>query len=119
MVDAQKRLAGFVLAQLPPRPARVLEVGCGEGDLARALDAAGYDVLAIDPVAPDGPFFRRVRLEELDDPGPFAAVVAGLSLHHVHDLAGALDRIVSLLEPGGLLVLDEFGWDLLDPPTAE
>jgi len=111
--------ADFVLAQLPPSAARVLEVGCGSGALARALDAAGHRVLAIDPVAPDGPIFRRVTLEALDDPGPFDAVVAGRSLHHVHDLPAALDQIVSLLEPRGRVVLDEFGWDLLDPPTAE
>ena len=29
-------VATFVEAQLPPTPARVLEVGCGAGDLARA-----------------------------------------------------------------------------------
>jgi SAM-dependent methyltransferase len=112
-------LADFVLGQLPQPPARVLEVGCGEGELARALDAAGHAVLAIDPRAPDGPLFRRVRLEELDDPGPFAAVVAAYSLHHVHDLPAALDRIVGLLEPAGVLVLEEFGWELVDRPTAE
>jgi ubiquinone/menaquinone biosynthesis C-methylase UbiE len=33
-------LATFVDAQLPPTPARVLEIGCGEGDLARPLRAA-------------------------------------------------------------------------------
>jgi SAM-dependent methyltransferase len=112
-------LASFVIRHLPPRPARVLEVGCGQGELAHRLDGAGYDVLAIDPVAPEGPIFRRVTLEELDDAQPFAAVVAGRSLHHVDDLPAALDRIATLLEPRGLLILDEFGWDLLDRPTAE
>jgi len=112
-------LVSFVIGQLPPHPVRVLEVGCGQGELAQGLDAAGYDVLAIDPVAPEGSVFRRVRLEELDDAGPFAAVVAGRSLHHVDDLPAALDKITTLLEPGGLLVLEEFGWDLLDRRTAE
>ena len=55
--------AQFVLTQLPPPPARVLEVGCGdEGGVAYALDAAGYDVLGIDPHAPDGPLFRRTTI---------------------------------------------------------
>jgi 2-polyprenyl-3-methyl-5-hydroxy-6-metoxy-1,4-benzoquinol methylase len=109
----------FVIGQLPPRPVRVLEVGCGQGELAQGLDAAGYDVLAIDPVAPEGPIFRRVTLEELDDAEPFAAVVACRSLHHVDDLSAAIGRIATLLEPRGLLILDEFGWDLLDRRTAE
>jgi len=98
---------------------RVLEVGCGDGALALELASAGYDVLAIDPVAPDGPIFRQVTLEELDDPGPFDAVVASLSLHHVHDLDAGLDRIAGLLRPGGALVVNEFAWERLDEPTSE
>src|SRR5687768_9945052 len=76
----------FVLSQLPPPPRRVLEVGCGRGELALALDAAGYEVVAVDPDAPEGPIFRRTTIEELDEPGPFDAIVAAFSLHHVHDL---------------------------------
>jgi len=108
----------FVVAQAPAR-ARVLEVGCGDGALAVELDAAGYDVLAIDPVGPEGAIFRRVTLEELDEPGPFDMVVASRSLHHVHDLAAALERIAALLAPAGVLALDEFAHDRLDEPTAD
>jgi SAM-dependent methyltransferase len=98
----------------------VLEVGCGAGALARALDGEGYDVSAIDPAAPPGEIFRRVKLEDLDpDDVPFDAVVASSSLHHVADLGVALDRIVALLAPGGRLVLDEFAWDRLDLTTAD
>src|SRR4051812_44346975 len=43
----------FVLAELPAPPARVLEIGAGSGELARALTAAGYDVVAIDPGSED------------------------------------------------------------------
>jgi 2-polyprenyl-3-methyl-5-hydroxy-6-metoxy-1,4-benzoquinol methylase len=108
----------FVLAELPRYPARVLEVGCGDGDLARSLAAAGYDVLAIDPEAPEGPFFRRATIEELDERGPFDAVVASRSLHHVEDLGVALDKIATLLRSGGALILDEFAWDGLNPRSA-
>jgi ubiquinone/menaquinone biosynthesis C-methylase UbiE len=112
-------LEAFVLAQLPPVPARVLEVGCGQGDLARTLAQAGHEVTAIDPEASAGPLFRRVSLEDFAEPGPFDAVVASRSLHHIHDLAAALDRIAGLLRPGGVLVLNEFAKERLDPPTAE
>ncbi len=108
----------FVVAQVPAGSG-VLEIGCGEGALALELAEAGFDVLAIDPVAPDGAVFRRMAFEELDDPGPFDAVVASLSLPHVHELDAALDRIVELLAPGGVLVLDEFSPDRLDEPTAD
>jgi SAM-dependent methyltransferase len=110
----------FVRSQLPPPPVRVLEVGSGEGALARALVDAGYDVVAIDPAAPPGPPFRRLKLEDLDPAeGPFDAVVASRSLHHVADLPVALDRVVALLASAGRLVLDEFAWDRLDVATAD
>ena len=112
-------LAAFVLSQLPEPPARVLEVGCGRGDLARALADAGYDVVAIDPEAPEGPLFRRVSLEDFDEPGPFDAVVASRSLHHIRDLDGALDKISNLLDPSGAVVLNEFACDRLDDATAD
>jgi len=109
--------ADFVLAQLPPPPARVLEVGCGgEGGVAYALDAAGYDVLAIDPQAPEGPLFRRKTLEELDDPGPFDAVVAGRVLHHVQPLGAGLDKLARLAP---LLVVDEFAPERLNGATQD
>jgi hypothetical protein len=109
--------ADFVLAYLPPPPARVLEVGCGdEGGVAYALDAAGYDVLAIDPHAPEGPLFRHTTLEELDDPGPFDAAVAGRVLHHVEPLGAGLDKLARLAP---LLVVDEFAPERLNGTTQD
>jgi SAM-dependent methyltransferase len=112
-------LIDFVLSQLPASPAQVLEVGCGEGELARALAAAGYEVVAIDPEAPEGELFRRMTIEAFDDPGPFDAVVASLALHHVEDLGGVLDKLLRLLAGGGPLILNEHAWDRLDPMTPE
>ena len=108
----------FVTAQLPPAPGRVLEVGCGDGRLARALDDLAYRVVAIDPAAPEGEIFQTVSLEEFADPGRFDAVVASRSLHHIHDLAGALSKLQGLLVPGGRLIVVEHAFDRLDEPTA-
>lgn len=113
-------LRHFVFRHLPPPPARILEIGCGPaGDLAYAIAAAGYDIVAVDPVAPEGPLFRRIPFEEFADPGPFDAVVASLAMHHIADLARTADAIVALLAPAGRLILEE--WDherLLDDATA-
>jgi ubiquinone/menaquinone biosynthesis C-methylase UbiE len=112
-------LIEFVLSQLPRPPQRLLEVGCGGGELANALDAAGYDVVAIDPEAPEGRIFRRTTIEAFNEPGPFDAVVASRSLHHVEDIGGVLDKLVRLLTDGGPLILNEFAWDRREPMTPE
>ena len=96
----------------------MLEVGCGNGELALALAADGYDVVAVDPNAPSGPIFRRTTLEALEDEGRFDGAFSSLALHHVDDLAVALDKLHSLLRPGAPFVVREFGWDLVDEPTA-
>ncbi|MBA2332647.1 MAG: class I SAM-dependent methyltransferase [Actinobacteria bacterium] len=109
----------FARRYLPAPPARLLEVGCGQGELTTALAVAGYDVLGIDPAAPLGELFRRLTLEELDEPGRYDGVIAARSLHHIRDLESALDRIASLLRPDGMFVVEEFVWDRLDEPTLE
>ena len=110
-------LLDFMVANLPPAPARVLEVGCGEGELARALAEAGYDVVAIDPVAPAGEIFRPIKLEDLEEDERFDAVVASRSFHHMPNLEDNLDRVARATRR--TFVLDEFAWDQLDAPTAE
>jgi SAM-dependent methyltransferase len=111
-------VTAFAEAQLPPPPARVLEVGCGKGDLARAVARLGYEIVAIDPQAPDGEIFEPVSLEEFAGSGPFDAVLANRALHHIPDLASALDRVTLLLRPGGRLIVHEHAWELMDERTA-
>jgi 2-polyprenyl-3-methyl-5-hydroxy-6-metoxy-1,4-benzoquinol methylase len=113
-----ERFHAFARAQLPSPPARLLEIGCGDGELALALSADGYDVTAIDPRAPEGAIFRRVRLEELDGALGFHAVVASLSLHHVESLRAAFDKVAAVLQPRGTLVLQEFARERLSGATA-
>jgi 2-polyprenyl-3-methyl-5-hydroxy-6-metoxy-1,4-benzoquinol methylase len=99
----QRRVEEFVLGQIGNSPIRVLEVGCGEGELARTLARVGHSVTAIDPQAPEapeGPIFRRTRIEEFTDPAQFDHVVGILSLHHVEDLGMALSNMADLLRAG-------------------
>jgi SAM-dependent methyltransferase len=111
-------LRAFVRANLPEPPARVLEVGAGSGRLARALRAARYDVVAIDPGS-DSEDVRRVALAELDEPtGSFAAAIAVVSLHHVDPLDESCRRLAEVVEPGGTLVVDEFDAGAFDLAAA-
>src|SRR5215212_5833114 len=114
----QRSVEEFVLDQIDAPPSRVLEVGCGEGELARALARAGHSVTGIDPQAPEGPIFRRTRIEEFSDPGLFDHVVAILSLHHVEDFGRTLAKMADLLRVGGTLVVVEFALDRIDEATA-
>src|SRR5256885_5685179 len=109
---------GFVRAALPQPPARVLEVGAGNGELAAALRDAGYDVLAIDP-AGEHPGVQAVALHEVGEPaGSFDAAVAIVSLHHVEPLAQSCRRLGELVRPGGALIVDEFDVERYDERAA-
>lgn len=109
----------FVRTALPDPPARVLEVGAGDGELAEAITAAGYDVVAIDP-ASDSPRVRPVALHELEEPpASFDAAVAVVSLHHVEPLGPSFARLAELVRPGGVLVVDEFDVEAFDRRAAE
>jgi SAM-dependent methyltransferase len=111
-------LLGFVLHSLPRAPVRVLEVGAGDGALAQALVAAGYQVVAIDP-ASDACNVRAVPLHELSEPlGSFDAAVAVLSMHHVEPLPESCRRLAEVVRPGGTLVLDEFDVERFDAQAA-
>jgi SAM-dependent methyltransferase len=108
----------FASLHLPPAPARVLDVGCGNGELTRALTARGYDAHGIDPEAPESPTFDRVALEDLQVERGYDVAIAVVSLHHVADLGAGVERLAEALVPGGLLLVDEFDRAQLDLATT-
>jgi SAM-dependent methyltransferase len=108
----------FVSDQLPPAPAGVLEVGCGPlGGFVPALLGGGYEVVGVDPEAPEGPGYHQVEFERYQSPKPVECVVASTSLHHVADLDEVLDRVKTTLVADGVLVV-EWAWERFDEATA-
>ncbi len=96
---------------------RVLDLGCGGGQLAFHLAEAGAsEVIGIDPSermltvartqwAHPRVSYRRVTMEDAEFPAAtFDRVVSSLALHYVADYAGLVSRIAQWLVPGGLLV---------------
>lgn len=94
---------------------RVLDVGCGEGQVARRVAALGAEVVGVDPAWAQlvvagrrggGPRYVRASALALPvRPGACDAVVVCLVLEHVDPLEPAVAEIARVLAPGGHLVL--------------
>jgi SAM-dependent methyltransferase len=105
----------LIRSALGPGRTRVLDVGCGEGILARELRAAGARVTGIDRDATSIELARRqgpagidyIRGEFMSHPfevESFDAITSVAALHHL-DAEAALRRMRHLLRPGGRLVV--------------
>lgn len=114
----------FLGRALPAPTCRVLEVGCGSGDLALQLAARGHQVTAIDTSTEAVAAARKagVAAQQADiltfDTGTFDAVLFTRSLHHISSLQCAIDRAAALAGPNGLIVLEEFAVEEIDHATA-
>ena len=99
---------------------RVLEIGCGAGELASKLSLGGLDVTAIDR-APRAEFPALARSFETYDSGgrTFDCVIAMLVLHHVDDLEGTIAKMSSLLTRSGFVAIDDYGWERRDETDEE
>ena len=108
----------FVLSRLPPKPCRILDLGCGTGVfLEKAIDG-GYDAIGLDAspemvaIAAQRTSPERVRVErmqDLDEIDRYAAIVSLCwSFNYVRSFAEAedvLSRCFTALHSGGLLIL--------------
>jgi SAM-dependent methyltransferase len=109
-----------VLATSPG--SRVLDVGCGTGIVARLFQAAGAEVLGVDPDERMAARARALglevevaRIEDWDPAGrEFDTVVAGQAWHWV-DQAAAAQRAAQALRPGGRLAVF---WNAFRPPDG-
>jgi SAM-dependent methyltransferase len=98
----------------------ILDVGCGTGIAARQFQAAGCQVLGVDPDERMADLARRSGLDvevatiETWDPAGrhFDAVIAGQAWHWVDPVAGAA-RAAHALRPGGRLAVF---WNAFLPP---
>jgi SAM-dependent methyltransferase len=112
---------------------RVLDVGTGEGQLARLAVKGGAElVVGIDPTwaqITGGAHYGRAEAATLPFPdGCFDAVVACLVFEHINQMEQAIAEVARVLAPGGrflfflnhpLLQTPGSGWiddQVLDPP---
>jgi SAM-dependent methyltransferase len=124
-VTRQELVTRQLARHLPSAPARVIDVGAGQGTQALVMAGAGLDVLAVDPdpdmrhaleanlaVAPHE-VASRIRvaaggfgaLPQAARPAGFDVVCCHGVLMYLDDPAPALAELASLVAPGGLLSL--------------
>jgi len=104
------QLAGGVLEWLNPQPGeRILDIGCGDGQLTLRLAASGARVTGAD-LSPEMVAAARARGVEAEaanaDALPFAdasfdAVFSNAALHWVRDHEAMLAQVQRVLKPGG------------------
>lgn len=89
---------------------RVLDLGAGDGRLARALARAGHRVTAVEPFrevpAGSGLTVLRKSVDEVDLPeASFDAAALWHVLEHLPDPLSALERVRRWLVPGGRVLV--------------
>ncbi|MBI3408398.1 MAG: class I SAM-dependent methyltransferase [Planctomycetes bacterium] len=115
----------FLRAQLRTPPARILEVGCGDGDLAARIQELGYQVVAVDcsDTAVAKARGRGVDATVASWPdfadGLFDALLFTRSLHHIHPLPRAVARAKEMLHPHGLVLVEDFAAYEIDALSAQ
>jgi SAM-dependent methyltransferase len=137
--EYEEQIIPLVIAELGDAQ-RILDVGCGEGQISRRLAALGKHrlVVGLDPTERHIEVARArggnvdYRVGVVDDlpfaDGTFDAVVACLVFEHVDNVDRAIREVSRVLEPGGtflfllnhpLLQTPNSGWiddQILDPP---
>lgn len=123
--------AAIVAAVMARRPARVLDLGCGEGWLVRALTDRGVEAVGIDgslalieaAIASGGGQFRHGSYQDLISQSvrfdaAFDVIVANFALLQ-EQLTPLLRTLGTLLEPGGPLIIQTVHPNGVDDPDRE
>jgi SAM-dependent methyltransferase len=113
----------FVERFLPRDCRRILEVGCGTGELAARLLKDGYSVVAIDSDQDCVAAARRLGVDARVatwpdfDEGHFDSVLFTRSLHHIHPLDKSIRHAADSLVEGGLIIVEDFAYESTDEKT--
>lgn len=135
--DVAEAAAQELIARLHERSISeglIVDLGCGSGVTAKALNQAGYDVLGID-ISPDmieiarrtapESTFQCASLFDVEIPTCVAVTAIGESVNYAFDERASFNAIAELaesvfeaLEPGGLAMLDSAGPGRAEPGSV-
>jgi SAM-dependent methyltransferase len=111
------------LTQHLPRSAQLIEVGCGKGHVAQALQDRGYRVVGLDgdsetvaAAKERGAPVIQATWPEFES-APVDAITFTRSLHHIGDLQRAVRKARDTLKPQGRLLVEDFAFDTADEAT--
>jgi SAM-dependent methyltransferase len=113
----------FIKRHLASGPRRILEVGCGTGELAAHLSRDGHAVIAIDSDPESIATARQLGVDARVATWPdfdaqhFDAVLFTRSLHHIHPLAKSVTRAANSLTDDGRVIVEDFAYEVADEKT--
>ena len=103
---------------------RLLNAGCGSGELSFLLAERGHRVVGIDPAsdhidlarrrgaqrgsnaaASENCTFEVSSIEEFPEDEPFDGVIATDVIEHIEDDRAAFEKVVRLVKPGGSVII--------------
>ena len=107
------------LSEVSPPPGRVLDLGCGTGDLAAGLSRRGYQVTACDIAEKMIEMARAVHMGAAVEwatlkpdwkalpfgEGSFRSVVASSIFEYLVEVEPVVEEISRVLQPGGVLLM--------------
>ena len=102
------------------KESRILDVGCGKGDMLMALKRFGYaDLTGIDPFLEkevNDPGLRILKSDIFNITGKWDRIVFNHSFEHMSDPLGVLKKATSLLEKEGKILIrvptvSSFAWN--------
>ena len=111
--DGQQKYTDMLMATIPKNVKSILDVGCGIGDVSRALAKLGYNVTAISPDSNHAKYFgnhiRRLtflqtKFEDLDIDNKFNMILMSESQNYFPTEIG-FRRCASYLLPEGYLLV--------------
>jgi trans-aconitate methyltransferase len=116
--DFVSRYGAGLLSYLQPMPGEIiLDLGCGTGELTNEISLSGAKAIGIDSSAnmvqvaaakfPETTFFQ-MDARDMQFDILFDAVFSNAALHWIPEKEKVIERMYSLLKPGGRIVL-EFG----------
>lgn len=126
-VDIGKRMVSMLSSHLDKsnQQARIVDIGCGTGEVSLLLARDGFDVTGIDISCELSDMFRKNTSQhkmnlivgdifDLDIKDKFDGAISRFLFSHYTDFGKLLGGIAACVKPGGIIVFDSFSQEALE-----